>query len=146
MLKSLTGVSLDADAFIRSWHTWKEGALKTFTDTSNGPKTAIELRNCKANARAYAKGALEIMARDGFGTLPQDVQDDIQAIAEEMEIAVEEIDQIADPDEIWLTVDRAKKNDITQRVFMENVDVERIKERVLGNRRGQPKDPKAPNR
>ena len=142
MLKSITGIGLDAESLIRSWHSWKEGGGRTFTDTIGGQKTAIELRNCQSNARAYAKMARDMMARSGFDALDSDVRDDIQSIAEEMEIAVEEIDQLADPDEIWRSVDRDKKNDITQRVFIENVDVERVKERVLGNRRGQGKDPK----
>jgi hypothetical protein len=136
MLKSVTGISLDAEALIRSYHSWAEGALQSFTDTRNGPKNLIELRNCQSNAKAYAQRAREILSREGSAGLDPLVTEDLTAIAEELEAGIAEIDQIADPDIVWSKLDRSRKEDVTQRIPAEPTDVDGIRARLHGKMRG----------
>lgn len=136
MLKSLTGLQLDADALIRSWYSWKRGALIAWTNTDNGPVRLIELRGLQSNARSYARQARDLMTQAGFASLTQDVKDDVSAIAEEMELGIDEIEQVAHPDNAWAKLDLDKKADVTQHVSANDRDVAAIRERLAGNRRG----------
>lgn len=135
MLKSVTSLTLDADALIRHYHSWSRGALVQWTDTSNGPKTAVELRGLRSNTEAIARSARELLGNAAAGTLSQDVRDDLVAIAEELEVTTLEIDAIADPENVWSNLDRQKKSDVTQRVFMPDDAVQAIRARAEGRRR-----------
>ncbi len=144
MLKSVTAVGLAADSLIRAYHSWREGMLLGFTDTANGPRSLLDLRNVQSNARSYARIARDLIADAQFATLDQLVRDDIIAIAEELEAGVAEIDDISHPDNIWPTLDEDKKRDITQRIYADDRAVTSIRERLQGKRRGFITPPKGP--
>lgn len=141
MLKSLNALQLDADALIRSYHSWQAGALHQWTDTKNGPKTLVELHGLRSNAQQYANSAREILARTGADALAADIRADLVAIAEEMESGIVEIDEVADPDVVWPKLDRQKKLEVTQRLYAADDRVQAIRARLQGRRRGETRKP-----
>jgi hypothetical protein len=80
--------------------------------------------------------ARDLIADPGFSALDPLVKDDITAIAEELETGIAEIDDVAHPDNVWDTLDDAKKHDVTQRVQADERAVNAIRARMKGEKRG----------
>lgn len=143
MLKSVTGLGIDAEHLIRGWAQWSRGAVVAQTDVSNGPKRALDLRALESQAQAYADGARKILADPGAAQLDAAVRDDLTAIAEECEAAVADFAEETEPDRKWAKLSRADKLKATAEVLVDDKSVERYRARLQGKLRGQKLPPQA---
>lgn len=142
MLKSLTTIQADADSFIRAWHAWRESALRVFVGSAASDRRLHEIRPCREKAAHYFSQAQALMSSVDFATLHPDVQADVTAIAEEMQLAVAEIDLEAQADAVWQKLDHAKKRDVTQCVTLDAAEIAKVRARIRGELRGQPIAPR----
>jgi hypothetical protein len=143
MLKSTSGLALRADRLIASWDSWSNGPLQDVLATWNGPKKVGHIRAAQSQATSYRDQTRAILAdaaaasKPNAPALPQDVLDDLTAIAEELDLAIADMDAETDPEKKFSASDHQAKLDATAGMLVDSATVEKFKARASGKSRGQ---------
>lgn len=137
MLKSVTGIALRAQSLIVAWDSWRNGSLIDSTSTLNAPRQVLHIRAVQSQAKSYSDVAKALIADPNFAQLDADVQADVKAIAEELDIAIADMEDETDPDKKFATADANAKLDATAGMRVDKSLVERFAARAAGKMRGQ---------
>lgn len=145
MLKGFSDIEDDALACINNYRSFKRGEADAVLAPSNGdPTSAHGLRMVGENCKSIARRARTLLGRQDAPQLSPDSRDNLTAIAEELELAVAEIEAEADPDVVYASQPREVKNSVTQRLQVHRGKVDMIRARIRGERRGEPGPPANP--
>jgi uncharacterized protein (DUF4415 family) len=145
MLKSITSLALRAQTLIVSYYSWKDGTLEDQLATWNGPKRVGHIRAVQSQATSYRDQARAITADANFAQLDADVQDDMKAIAEELDKAIIDMTSETDPDQKFAKADPTSKHDATAGMRVDDDVVARFKARASGKLRDTVTPPPKPD-
>jgi hypothetical protein len=144
MLKGYSEVEEEGLALIKSYVSLRSKGGEF--DTALAPKTgegpqAIALRHTANNVASLAKAARRTLARaeaGADGALTPDTKDNLTMIAEELEQAEVELNEITTPEAIFSQLDTNRKHEITSQMTYRNVErVALIHARIKGDIRKQ---------
>lgn len=102
------------------------------------PPVVVELRAFRTHVVAYRDGARGLMADGNYGQLDAELQRDIATIAEQCDVALEEIDIEANADSKFQRMSQADREEATAKTFVSEGAAEEIRARLLFRRRGEP--------
>lgn len=106
-LTSVSALSDQADTLLRSYISWIRGAAREAFDSQGA--TMHHILNERVSAESYVRAAREIMADEGYASLPAAMREDIEGIADELSALDAAITAFDDPDVAWQSVDPKDK-------------------------------------
>lgn len=102
------------------------------------PPVVVELRAFRTHVVMYRDWARGLMAEADYGQLDAELRGDIATIAEQCDVALEEIDIEANADSKFQRMSQADREEATARTFVSDGAMEEIRARLLFQRRGEP--------
>jgi hypothetical protein len=142
MFKSVSSVEKRARQVLASYQDWIDGSAGTLL-SGRKPIRVQELINVHASIEMYRNLAAELVSDPDFETLSADMQDDLQALAQECAAAAEEVADEISPDAAWSRANETDKARLAKRLPVDSAAVERVRARVKLERRGTPAEPRS---
>lgn len=131
MLKSVSLIGRRAKMLIEHYATTVDGQIEGALKPQTGdPVSAHDVRLIADKLRDLATAARRLLKDPEANLLSQDEQDDLAAIAEEMEIGAVEADAASDPDTVWSKQTIHEKRRLTERRPVEAADADRLRARI----------------
>lgn len=142
--KSTSGIRLNVESFLASYHSFENGMVNELTNTDNGPKRHLDMMNLLDNVRDFNRRATEFVKSDDFDTLDPKLRDDLQTIVNETSIAVMELGAELDPDQHFAKLPPQMKREALQHTHVDNTFVATMRARLKGELVDQVITPRPP--
>lgn len=131
MFDSLPRLELQAKQLLLSYvHFVDKSAGPTISARGSDTPFVGDVQGIAVELADYGRSAREIQADPDWPTLPEKLQADTIALAEEAEIGAAEIRDLCDPDAVWEKTERSVKQNATNRLRHRREDVDLIRARL----------------
>jgi hypothetical protein len=142
MFNSISALEKRARKINSDYYDWiEQNSAGPNTFNPSTPTTVLQLQNSSVRIEGFARLAQELMVEPGFADADFDpvLKADIQAIAEELKVAFDEIVSAVHPDTIWQDLDHGTKTSLTHNHILPDHKVDLFRARLKGDLRKQAK-------
>jgi len=138
MFESMPRLELQAKQLLLSYmHFVDKSAAPALAARRTDTPFVGDVQGLALELDGFARAAREVEADPEFQLLPQEVRRDVIALGEEAEVAVVEIKEICEPDEVWFKAGRDIKQNASNRLRSDPADIDLIRARLSHELRKQ---------
>lgn len=137
-LKSYSLIGRRCRDLIEQWASWARPESEGGPVHSHAEMNGIELRNLAQNVRELARKAQALIDDPEFHLAPEDQQDDVKLLAQELGAAVDEFEHAASAEQLWKNTPVSERHRLTNSATVDRDVRKQLAARVTLRKSGQP--------